>query len=263
MILWWAFLTSLAFLTRLPLPRIQRYDESIAALSVIFYPLVGAIIGGLLCLFVGVLIGFYPHANSGLVAALVLTLWTYLSGGLHLDGLADSADAWVGGLGQRDKTLAIMKDPQSGPMGVIVIVLVLLIKWAALEALFQALLQPMLNGTSWWPVFASIVIVPILARAVVIGVLATTPYVREAGLGKNLLAGVTPIRVWVTLIIVALLTVLLVPKSAILLLLVWLTVAAMARAAMLKRIQGCTGDTLGATIEIQEAILLVALALAI
>ncbi|MFT6859920.1 MAG: adenosylcobinamide-GDP ribazoletransferase [Thalassolituus oleivorans] len=95
------------------------------------------------------------------------------------------------------------------------------------------------------------------------GVLATTPYVREAGLGKNLLAGVTPIRVWVTLIIVALLTVLLVPKSAILLLLVWLTVAAMARAAMLKRIQGCTGDTLGATIEIQEAILLVALALAI
>ncbi|WP_276679134.1 adenosylcobinamide-GDP ribazoletransferase [Thalassolituus oleivorans] len=259
MILWWAFLTSLAFLTRLPLPRIQRYDESIAALSVIFYPLVGAIIGGLLCLFVGVLIGFYPHANSGLVAALVLTLWTYLSGGLHLDGLADSADAWVGGLGQRDKTLAIMKDPQSGPMGVIAIVLVLLIKWAALEAL----LQPMLSGTSWWPVFASIIIVPILARAVVIGVLATTPYVREAGLGKNLLAGVTPIRVWVTLIIVALLTVLLVPKSAILLLLVWLTVAAMARAAMLKRIQGCTGDTLGATIEIQEAILLVALALAI
>lgn len=258
MILWWAFLTSLAFLTRLPLPKIQRYDDAVAALSVVFYPLLGAIIGALLCLFVGLLIGFYPHASSGLVAALVLSLWTYLSGGLHLDGLADSADAWVGGLGQRDKTLAIMKDPQSGPMGVIAIVLLLFIKWAAL----QALLQSVVDGARWWPLIASLLIVPLLARTVIIALLATTPYVRAEGLGSPLVAGATPLRVWITLVIAALVTWVLVPNRAILLLLLWLTVAAMARAAMLKRIQGCTGDTLGATIEIEEALLLAALALA-
>lgn len=49
-----------------------------------------------------------------------------ITGGLHLDGLADTADAWVGGQGDRDRTLAIMKDPRSGPIAIAVIVLLLL-----------------------------------------------------------------------------------------------------------------------------------------
>jgi adenosylcobinamide-GDP ribazoletransferase len=58
-----------------------------------------------------------------------------LSGGLHLDGLADSADAWLGGFGDRERTLTIMKDPRSGPIAVVVLVLVLLLKFCALLAL--------------------------------------------------------------------------------------------------------------------------------
>ena len=260
MILWWAFLTSLAFLTRLPLPRIQRYDESIAALSVIFYPLVGAIIGGLLCFFVGVLIGFYPHANSGLVAALVLTLWTYLSGGLHLDGLADSADAWVGGLGQRDKTLAIMKDPQSGPMGVTVIAVILLVKFAAISALLD---KAQSGSGSWniWLLIAGFILVPMLARGAVPGLLATTPYVRKKGLASALVAGATPFVVGITGTLLALLAGVFLQTQALFILALWLTILMMARAAMMKRLGGCTGDTLGATIEIQEALLLAAIAL--
>ena len=58
-----------------------------------------------------------------------------LTGGLHLDGLADSADAWVGGFGDRARTLEIMKDPRSGPAGVTAIVSLLLLKCAALASL--------------------------------------------------------------------------------------------------------------------------------
>ena len=45
-----------------------------------------------------------------LLAAIVLALWIWLTGGLHLDGLADTADAWVGGFGDKLRTLQIMKD---------------------------------------------------------------------------------------------------------------------------------------------------------
>jgi len=52
-----------------------------------------------------------------------------------MDGLADSADAWIGGMGDRNRTLAIMKDPNCGPAGVIVIVLIILLKFVALYTL--------------------------------------------------------------------------------------------------------------------------------
>jgi adenosylcobinamide-GDP ribazoletransferase len=71
-------------------------------------------------------------------AALLLTVWVLLSGGLHLDGLADSADAWLGGFGDRERTLTIMKDPRSGPIAVVVLVLVLLLKFCALAGVDRA-----------------------------------------------------------------------------------------------------------------------------
>lgn len=76
--------------------------------AILFYPLVGLIIGGILflvtCIFV--------KLPALLLAAIVLALWIWLTGGLHLDGLADTADAWVGGFGDKLRTLQIMKDPK-------------------------------------------------------------------------------------------------------------------------------------------------------
>jgi adenosylcobinamide-GDP ribazoletransferase len=80
-----------------------------------------------------------PAAGRGgaLQAALLLALWVLLSGALHLDGLADSADAWLGGFGDRERTLQIMKDPRSGPIAVVTLVLVLLLKFCALWVLVE------------------------------------------------------------------------------------------------------------------------------
>ena len=91
--------------------------------SLLFCPLVGRLFG--------LVLWWGSHLLQAvpvpLHAALLLSLWVLLSGGLHLDGLADSADAWLGGFGDRERTLQIMKDSRSGPVAIVTLVLVLLL----------------------------------------------------------------------------------------------------------------------------------------
>ncbi|AWE95022.1 cobalamin-5-phosphate synthase family protein [Pseudomonas paraeruginosa] len=126
-----SLLVALQFLTRLPVRLSAMPTPEQFGRAVLCYPLVGVLIGVVLYGAARSLDGAPPP----LQAALLLSLWVALSGALHLDGLADMADAWVGGLGDRERTLAIMKDPRSGPVAVVVLVLVLLLKFGALAAL--------------------------------------------------------------------------------------------------------------------------------
>ncbi|WP_415842726.1 adenosylcobinamide-GDP ribazoletransferase, partial [Pseudomonas reidholzensis] len=130
MLPWWI---ALQFLSSLPvtLPGMPAPREN--GRSLLFYPLVGLLFGGLLWLASYLLQG----TAAPLHAALLLTLWVVLSGALHLDGLADSADAWLGGFGDRERTLLIMKDPRSGPIAVVTLGLVLLLKFCALWVLVE------------------------------------------------------------------------------------------------------------------------------
>ena len=102
-----AFWLSLQFLTRIPTPQFAEIAPQTVGRSLLFYPLVGLIIGGLLLAVTQLTAAASPLVTS----ALVLATWLLLSGALHIDGVADMADAWVGGQGDRERTLAIMKDP--------------------------------------------------------------------------------------------------------------------------------------------------------
>ena len=104
-------LIALQFLTRLPVRLPGMPEPQQIGRSLLFYPLVGLLLGLALLALEWVL----GDTSTLLEAALLLAAWVALSGGLHLDGLADTADAWVGGYGDRERTLAIMKDPRSGP----------------------------------------------------------------------------------------------------------------------------------------------------
>jgi adenosylcobinamide-GDP ribazoletransferase len=143
------FWIALQFLSSLPirLPGMPQPQE--LGRSLLFYPVVGLLFGVLLWGLNSVLMG----APLLLHAALLLTAWVLLSGGLHLDGLADSADAWLGGFGDRERTLTIMKDPRSGPIAVVTLGMVLLLKFTALVALIE---QP--NG-------AALILAPLIGRA--------------------------------------------------------------------------------------------------
>jgi adenosylcobinamide-GDP ribazoletransferase len=237
---WWI---ALQFLTRLPVTLAGMPTPEQVGRSLLFYPLVGLLIG-LLLLAAQQLLG---DSAVLLQAALLLSLWVGISGGLHLDGLADSADAWIGGFGDKQRTLAIMKDPRSGPIAVVVLVLLLLLKFAALVALLESDSGLLL------------VLLPWLARCLLPLLFLTTPYVRAGGLGQAL-AEHLPRRQLPWVLAANALAMLLFGWPALLALLVSGVVFLWLRAMMLKRLDGTTGDTAGALLEIAECAVLVALA---
>jgi adenosylcobinamide-GDP ribazoletransferase len=239
-----ALLAALQFLTILPVPAGAQRDERVQGVSLLWYPAVGLILGVLLTLLCTALpLPFY------LQAMLTVTLWIVFTGGLHLDGVADCADAWVGGGADREKTLRLLKDPLCGSMGVIALVVVIALKALALAAVIQA-------GQVLW-----LWSVPLLARASLLCLFLTTRYVREQGLGAILAQHFPAGAAKAVLAVIAVATGLLLPLD------LWaasLTVALavylLVRAVAVRRLGGFTGDVAGAQVELVEVGLLLVLA---
>ena len=239
------FWIALQFLSSLPVRLPGMPEPEQLGRSLLFYPLVGLLFGALLWLLDALLTG----TPLLLHAALLLTAWVLLSGGLHLDGLADSADAWLGGFGDRERTLLIMKDPRSGPIAVITLVLVLLLKFAALLALIE-------QGQG-----LMLILVSVLGRAALLGLFLTTPYVRAGGLGQALADHLPRRAGWQVLLGCALGCVLVAGWSGVFALLVASAVFIGLRQVMVRRLGGCTGDTAGALLELLEVAVLVGIVL--
>ncbi len=237
-----SFLVALQFLTRIPINYRFVASEALWGRSVLYYPAVGLLLGSLFCAMALLLSGAPPL----LQAALLLTAWVLLTGGLHLDGLADCADAWVGGYGDKERSLRIMKDPASGPIAVSLLVLVLLLKFAALAALLEA------------ADFAALLLAPVLGRVAILVLMLTTQYVRPQGLAEQLLQQL-PVAAagWLVAVCVLLALVLLGLPTLLAggLLLLWL------RHAAVSRLGGVTGDVYGAAVELTETAVLIAAAL--
>lgn len=252
---YWGFWYAVIFLSRVPGPYLKRMDTAVQQAAMWFYPIVGALLGLLLVALVLLCFLYNPHASVILVAALVLALWVYFTGAMHLDGVADTADAWVGGLGDHQRTLEIMKDPRVGAMAVAAMLVVLLVKLAAITALLDQ------AQSNIGLLFAGLLLIPMLARAGIIGLMATTPYVRQHGMVSATQNAASKTKVTVMAVVLALLAVPMLQEKLFLLLLVWLAILVGYRAALKQRLGGYTGDTLGAAVEFQETLLLVALVL--
>jgi adenosylcobinamide-GDP ribazoletransferase len=154
------FWIALQFLSSLPVRLAGMPGPAALGRSLLWYPAVGLLFGVILAGLQWLLGAVAPM----LQAALLLGAWVLLSGALHLDGLADSADAWLGGFGDRARTLDIMKDPRSGPLAVVTLIVVLLLKFSALLVLVE-------RGQG-----ALLVAVPVIGRAAVLGLFLSTPY---------------------------------------------------------------------------------------
>jgi len=240
-----AFVTALQLLTRIPLP-VPGYNPDrqtkVAGYAVLFYPVVGLLIGASLVLLLGLLQPVWQSEESLLHAGLLLTGWVMVTGALHLDGLADSADAWLGGFGDRERTLAIMKDPYAGPAGVTAVIVILLLKFAALAEVSWAL----------WP---ALLIIPVLARLQVVLLFLTTAYVRPGGMGAAASETLPRKTAWVWLLLIAVAVIVFVDTGWMLIIGMLFTLVGL-RAIMQQRLGGTTGDTAGALIEITEVVLL-------
>jgi len=239
-----SFFIAVQFLTRFPLPAFDRPKGRDVGRSLLFYPLVGLLIGAVLVALNEAAAG----AAETVRAALLLAAWVIVTGGLHLDGLADSADAWVGGLGDRKRTLAIMKDSRSGPAAVTVLVVVLILKFAALQTLVVA---------GAWP---ALLLAPLLGRGVVPLLFITTPYVRPGGLGSAMAAHLPRYASMGVVLATTLAVPILAGKPGVLALAAAAAMFLLLRALMIRRINGTTGDTVGAMVELTETAVLVVIA---
>jgi len=231
------FFSALRFLTILPIPESWCGDASSFHKSPDYYPLVGLLIGLLLALLDLILCWLLPVPVA---SVLLLLAMIAISGALHLDGLADSADAFFSSRG-REQMLEIMKDSRSGPMGVTAIVVVLLLKLMLLLAL----------PVSWrWQV---ILLMPLAGRCVLPVISSWLPYARLEGTA----AFTSREFSWGRFLIA--LPMLTIPA---LFLLGWVTGALITIVVCFggwllalysrRKIGGFTGDTLGATCELVE-----------
>jgi adenosylcobinamide-GDP ribazoletransferase len=245
-----AFWIALQFFTRLPSPTVLYDDDAQVSRSALFYPLIGAIIGALLLSFTGLLqlipAKDFLSTSPELLAALVLLLWVTITGALHLDGLGDSADAWLGG-SNKQRSLEIMQDPRAGTAAVVTIVLLLLLKFTALTQLFsQHIIWPLL-------------LAPVLGRTAALALLLTTPSARPSGFGSQIIQNLPRLPAISVILITSLLICFYKPIEGGIVLLCSVLMTLLLRSLMLIRLAGATGDTCGALIEIIEALCLVTL----
>ncbi|HMG54086.1 MAG TPA: adenosylcobinamide-GDP ribazoletransferase [Kofleriaceae bacterium] len=233
------------FLTRIPVGRGAVEPRELGR-AVAWFPAVGAALGA------AQLAGHRALDGAlapGLVAVALVALHAALTGGLHLDGVADVFDALGGGRGQRDRMLAIMRDSRIGAHGAVAVALLLAAKAAAIAAL----LDRSSGHHAGWALYAA----PIAARWAAVPLVVAFPYARPDGLGRAFhdhagaaqLLGATAISAlavgWIGAPAVG----------------PWLAAAgaAVAIAVWLHRhLGGLTGDVYGAAIEAAELAFLVA-----
>ncbi len=205
-----------------------------------WYPLVGIVIGGLTWLAWLALGQFFPPVAAGVLTVLV---WIGLTGGLHLDGLADCCDGLMGSA-TRERRLEIMKDPHLGTFGGIGIVLVLMTKAAVLSVLAPASgLGIILAATAgrWFILPAGLL-----------------PLANAGGMGADFAKGLRPSAIFITAILPLALAFLLGVPGFIALLFALAAAAAVLGLAH-SRIGGVTGDVFGMLVEVTETAILLGL----
>jgi cobalamin 5'-phosphate synthase/cobalamin synthase len=208
------------------------------AASTRYYPLVGLALGGLLWVMSRFMSGWTPVLR----AALMVSVYTVLTGALHLDGLMDTMDA-VGSRKPAPEALRIMKDSRVGAIGALSGMLALLIKVGALSA-----------ATLSWPL---LVAVPAVSRLAMLGALATTrPASRHGETLADRYAGSVSwpvVVVWAVVLGVGL-WIVGAGWEGLVLLAAGLLVSAAASTFFIRRFGGMTGDTYGAVNELAEVI---------
>lgn len=234
--------SALSLLTRLPLPYSNANPRGAQAAWA--WPLVGVVVGAMAALVAAIALAL--GLSPAVAAALTLAAQALLTGAMHEDGLADTADGLWGGW-DKARRLEIMKDSHIGSYGVLALILVTLARWSALSTLLG------------WGGFGAIIAVACLSRAPMAVLMAWLPNARSSGLSQ--LVGRPSAKVAAIAMLISVLICLV--------FLGWQTFGAILATAFVSiglglvaraKIGGQTGDVLGASQQLAEAAALCALA---
>jgi adenosylcobinamide-GDP ribazoletransferase len=235
------FWLALGFLTVLPVPATGYRPDGLGQAGR-WFPAVGLLLGALLALAFAGLAALFP---APLVAVGVVAVWAVLTGGLHLDGLADCCDGLLAPV-DRERRLAIMADPRLGAFAGIGLILALALKIAAVGALAVP-----------WP---ALLLAPTWARWLIL-LAARQPSARPGGMGDAFRSGLTP-AVWLWAAVVPLaLTVAVAPTWRGLAAVIAAHAVALGTLAVARRrLGGVTGDVFGLVVELGELAILLTFA---
>lgn len=251
---------AIGLLTRIPIRLQVAYDEQLFRRSVVYYPLAGLIVGLIVACCGWGLSSVLP---TGIAAVLTVAIWIYVTGGLHMDGLMDTADGLFSNR-SRERMLDIMRDSRVGAMGVVAGVLQIAIKIALMVELFNHA-----DGV----MAGAIICAAIGSRAWMAAAIAWWPYARGEASGMG-----SPYQGVQTRHAVASLAASSVLQLAVMLVLVQASVMSLAAALLAsagflfiimalgtwlasriaRKLGGLTGDTYGAMCELVETSLLLA-----
>lgn len=234
--------TAFGLLTTLPVRTAEDWQRGDSGRAGIWYPLVGVVIGGICWLCWFLFARYFPPPVAGVLAVAV---WVALTGGLHLDGLADCCDGLFAST-TPGRRLEIMKDPHLGAFGGIGLMLVLLAKAASLSLIAPSSgLSIMLAATvsRWFILPASLL-----------------PLANPGGMGADFSAGLKRSAIFITAILPLGLALLL-GWHGLVALFAALLVAAAVLGLALRRIGGVTGDVFGLLVESTETAVLLSFTL--
>ncbi|KXI10337.1 adenosylcobinamide-GDP ribazoletransferase [Peptostreptococcus anaerobius] len=250
------FINILQFLTRISIKKDSKFDPDLGK-GIVFFPLVGLVIGLILGLVYYILRLVPAFYNNSLVTGVLLVLVeVVLTGGLHLDGLADTFDG-IFSYRSKDQILEIMKDSRMGTNASISLILLIVLK--------VCMLASFIDKDMVWP----IVLMPVLGRF--LGLLLTyrTRPARENGMGNVFIGKCDRTSLIVSIVFVGLLEILALGLTGIsifglnqmisiilVLLSLFITciLAYLIKHGVYKKIGGLTGDILGCGIEVGEMI---------
>ena len=233
------FFIALQFLTILPIRIKPKIKDEDFGKSLAYFPMVGMLIGLILALS-SFFFGFLPHTVS---AILILVVAIVITGGMHLDGFADTCDALYGSK-PRERILEIMRDSRIGVMGTIGIVSLLLLKFTLIANIPKDIL------------WKALIMMTVFARWAQVLACFTSNYAREKGKAKHFIEYNGKGEFLTGCFFTIALSLLLMKFKGVILLAISLLPVFLFMSYVKRRIGGMTGDTIGATSEIAEVALL-------
>jgi|LFRM01.2.fsa_nt_gb adenosylcobinamide-GDP ribazoletransferase len=233
------FMVALKFLTVIPLGRENVFSTGRMARSLSYYSLVGLLLGGLLVL---VSMGGSALDLGWSGDIIVIAFLAFITGGLHLDGLADTADGLFSSR-PREKKLQIMRDSRIGAMGAIVL-------WV-----FLSLKVAFLGELSGLDKVKLLIFMPAVGRGLMVWSIVKFPYARESGLGRPAQGGDWRSLAINASVLAASGFLFLGVYSLVIIVVVWVAVHLLST-FLSRELGGLTGDTYGAVCEFSETLTL-------
>lgn len=241
-----SFLLAVQFLTVLPLKAKQARGTRMCG-ALIYFPLAGLLIG--LCLWAALLLSSELGLSEATVNIALVVLLAAITGGIHLDGLSDTADAFLSGK-TKEEMLAIMRDPHVGVMGVLAVIADLSLKVGLLFSV-KVPLKP-----------AGLLLACVLSRWAAVWAIYLFPYARLEGKARGFFEGMGPKVLLLSTCIALTCTCAIWRLEGLMALLIVAGCTYLAGRAFVSRFGGITGDTLGAIVEMNELVVLTAVSLA-